>query len=50
VRVEPLDDGDIESFFVRRSTSTSTPAVLRQDCGRPARQGTSGVELKVVAK
>jgi hypothetical protein len=52
VRVEPLDDGDVESFFDVTLTSDTNfrPQVYDRIVVVPRGGGTSGVELKVVAK
>jgi hypothetical protein len=52
VRVEPLDDGDIESFFdVTLNIDVNfKPQFYEQIVVVPKGGGTSGVEIKVVAK
>lgn len=52
VRVEPLDDGDIESFFDRTLNIVIDfrPQFYAKIVVVPKGGGTSGVELKVVAK
>jgi hypothetical protein len=52
LRVEPLDDGDIESFFdaTLNIDVNFRPQFYEKIVVVPKGGGTSGVELKVVAK